>query len=277
MTGSGDESASPEAWCALLEERGEAFGVVFGLEAARDEVDLGGDSLLQIEVEAERYGAFGEAERDAAAPRIARGELQRPRQQAVGRYTSLTRPICSASAADTMRPVRMMSLARATPTRRGRRCVPPQPGIRPSLISGCPAAPSAMIRGRRRPALLAPAADGGAVDGRDHRLGKVLDHPGRRRGQTARRRASSADIDRIWRMSAPAEKARPPAPVRTTARTLSSSPAFLKASRKLCSSSVLNALRASGRFNVKSAVAPSWRTNSGPLLEFLHAHLPRRL
>ena len=37
-----------------------------------------------------------------------------------------------------MRPVSAMSMALALPTARGRRCVPPAPGMMPSLISGWP-------------------------------------------------------------------------------------------------------------------------------------------
>ena len=37
-----------------------------------------------------------------------------------------------------MRPVSTMSIALALPTARGRRCVPPAPGMMPSLISGWP-------------------------------------------------------------------------------------------------------------------------------------------
>ena len=52
--------------------------------------------------------------------------------------TRATRPARSASAASIMRPVRLMSIALALPTARVRRCVPPMPGMTPSLISGWP-------------------------------------------------------------------------------------------------------------------------------------------
>ena len=52
--------------------------------------------------------------------------------------TRETRPARSASAASIMRPVSTMSIAFALPTARGRRCVPPAPGMMPSLISGWP-------------------------------------------------------------------------------------------------------------------------------------------
>src|SRR6266581_660446 len=61
--------------------------------------------------------------------------------------TLSTRPICSASAAATKRPVKTMSLARAGPMSRGSRWVPPAPGMMPSRISGWPTrAPSPTTR-----------------------------------------------------------------------------------------------------------------------------------
>ena len=49
-----------------------------------------------------------------------------------------TRPERSASAASIIRPVRIISIAFDLPTARVRRCVPPAPGMTPSLISGWP-------------------------------------------------------------------------------------------------------------------------------------------
>ena len=55
--------------------------------------------------------------------------------------------MASASAAPTRRPVRMRSLARATPMARGSRTVPPPPGMIPSPTSGSPiSTPSAATR-----------------------------------------------------------------------------------------------------------------------------------
>ena len=50
--------------------------------------------------------------------------------------TRLTRPERSASAASIIRPVRQRSIALDLPTARVSRCVPPMPGIVPSVISG---------------------------------------------------------------------------------------------------------------------------------------------
>ena len=50
--------------------------------------------------------------------------------------TRATKPERSASAASIMRPVKIISIAFALPTAWVRRCVPPIPGMMPSLISG---------------------------------------------------------------------------------------------------------------------------------------------
>ena len=52
--------------------------------------------------------------------------------------TLSTSPIRSASSAATNRPEKMISLARAEPTSRASRWVPPAPGMTPRRISGCP-------------------------------------------------------------------------------------------------------------------------------------------
>lgn len=52
--------------------------------------------------------------------------------------TRLTIPQASASRAENRRPVSISSFARRAPTARGRICVPPAPGMMPSLISGSP-------------------------------------------------------------------------------------------------------------------------------------------
>ena len=52
--------------------------------------------------------------------------------------TSLTSPMASASRAGTGSPVSSIRMARNFPTARVSRCVPPAPGMTPSLISGWP-------------------------------------------------------------------------------------------------------------------------------------------
>ena len=73
------------------------------------------------------------------APRPARA---RARGGGPAATISVTRPIASASAAATMRPVRIRSSARPIPTIRGSRCVPPSISGTPQRRSGKPSAQS---------------------------------------------------------------------------------------------------------------------------------------
>ena len=92
--------------------------------------------------------------------------------------TRFTSPHASASAAVSRRPRRIISFARASPTSRGSRCVPPAPGMMPSVVSG-----SAERGVRRRHAEIAherelePAAERHAVDRRDDRLRRAVERP----------------------------------------------------------------------------------------------------
>ena len=93
--------------------------------------------------------------------------------------TSWTRPIRSASSASSTLPVRISSLARAGPTTRGRRCVPPAPGRHREAHLGQPE-PGA-LRGDPEVAAqreLQPAAERVALDRGDRRH--------RQRGQAPR-------------------------------------------------------------------------------------------
>ena len=90
-----------------------------------------------------------------AAARLQRAVGQRERGAARGRgsrtgagTTSSTRPALSARAALSVRPVRIRSRAAGRPTRRGRRCVPPAPGISPSLTSGRPSTVFGIVASR---------------------------------------------------------------------------------------------------------------------------------
>ena len=78
--------------------------------------------------------------------------------------------LVGASSAPIGSPIRFISSALFSPTSRGRRCVPPKPGMIPSLISGWPK--SAELRGEAHVAghrELAAAAEREAVDRRDRR------------------------------------------------------------------------------------------------------------
>ena len=111
-------------------------------------------------------------------------------------------------------PVMISCSACSTPITRGRRCVPPAPGMMPSLISGRPSWRTSL----RRDAVVAAerqlqaAAQRRAVDGCNHRLGGGLDLVDQlRQERLLHRRVNSV-------MSAPAEKKRP-VPVSTMALT----------------------------------------------------------
>ena len=87
------------------------------------------------------------------------------------------RPAAAPFCASMNVPVMMSCRACSTPMARGRRCVPPAPGMMPSLISGRPSwrtslVGDAVVAAQRQ---LEPAAQRGAVDGRDDRLGGRLD------------------------------------------------------------------------------------------------------
>ena len=72
----------------------------------------------------------------AAKPACSRPSSMRA--AGAGSIKASTSPAASASAAEIIRPLCIKSSASAAPTRRGRRCVPKDPGIRPSLTSGRP-------------------------------------------------------------------------------------------------------------------------------------------
>ena len=72
------------------------------------------------------------SENDAILPANASASFSR---SAAGTMRA-TSPARSASATSTMRPVRHQSIAFALPMARGRRCVPPMPGMVPIVISG---------------------------------------------------------------------------------------------------------------------------------------------
>ncbi len=64
----------------------------------------------------------------------------------------LTKPMRSALSALMVSPKKMSSAANESPTRRGRRCVPPPPGMIPRLISGKPntALSAAILKSHQR-------------------------------------------------------------------------------------------------------------------------------
>ena len=128
--------------------------------------------------------------------------------------------MASASSAATMRPVRIRSSARPSPTIRGRRWVPPSISGTPQRRSGKPSVePSAAIRRSHHSASSRPAGQAPARDRGDRRLG-------RRQAGEAERPAGRVEARRrsvsIALRSAPAQKATSPAPVSTSTRASSS-------------------------------------------------------
>ena len=123
--------------------------------------------------------------------------------------------MASASSARTWRPVRISSLARAGPMSRGRRWVPPPPGITPSSTSGRPE----LGRPRRTPGGRRPGPARARRPGRS-RSPRRWWPGGGRRARPARRRKLAATCSgpppSSSAMSAPAAKIRSP-PQTTTA------------------------------------------------------------
>ncbi len=82
------------------------------------------------------------------------GSRRRSRRNAVAKamrspvVTASTTPSDSASAAPTRRPDAIIAAAAAAPISRGRRCVPPAPGISPRVTSGRPTSPSGSMTRR---------------------------------------------------------------------------------------------------------------------------------
>ena len=155
-----------------------------------------------------------------------------------------------ASSAGTLRPVSMISKARCAPTRRTRRCVPPKPGMTPSLTSGCPK--TALGAARMRSQHIAssqPPPNAKPCTAAMVGAGKDSSRPSMAWPLRAIASASAAENPRISAMSAPAAKARFPAPVTTSAR--SPSPAMASSSPPSSSTRArLSALSFSGRWRV---------------------------
>ena len=141
--------------------------------------------------------------------------------------TRLTRPDCRASSAVMGSPVRIISNARLRPIRRGRRWVPPNGGGKPRLISGlAKVALSAATASGMASSISQPPPKAKPLTAPMMGLGKrsmreVKAWP----RATKSRSAISTPAATEWEnslMSAPALKARSPAPVTITARTVSS-------------------------------------------------------
>ena len=108
--------------------------------------------------------------------------------------TSVTRPIACASSASTIRPVRIRSSARPSPTMRGSRCVPPSISGTPQRRSGKPSVessrgdPQVAPQRQLEPAGQAPAGDRG-----DRRLRRDHAREAERAARVVQARAEALD------------------------------------------------------------------------------------
>ena len=103
------------------------------------------------------------------APRQPLAGADRGLLHLVGRHDRLHEPESSASRGLSVRPSSIICIARPTPTSRGRRCVPPAPGLKSIVISGRPIAMSVSAISRMSQARESLAAPAGRrpVDRRD--------------------------------------------------------------------------------------------------------------
>ena len=181
-------------------------------------------------------------------------------------YTACTSPMRRASSA-TWRPLSAQVLGPAHAQVRGRRCVPPKPGVMPRAISGWPnlavLAAKPDVAGQRQ---LAAAAEGEPVDGRDRGCGapSMAAHtpaPERREPPRLLRREHAAHLGDVGagheRLVAIAGKHHGPhAPGRrpTARRPTAPSSSLVLA--------MFNAFSASGRLTVTTATTPSRVTST---------------
>src|SRR5215471_5819959 len=190
--------------------------------------------------------------------------------------TRSTRPIRSASAAGTRMPVRMISRALPRPTRRGSRWVPPPPGMMARLISvrpSCASSAAMRISQARASSRPPPRAK--------PRMAAMM---GCEQRSISARKSSRLRDSRKWvgvggsrnsRMSAPAQKARSPAPVMTTTLTVSSVRSRVKMSRSWARMPLFMALSTSGRSRVRVRIPSldSERTGSPAVISALASPL----
>ena len=163
----------------------------------------------------------------------------------------------SASFAGIGSPERIIAAAFSMPTRRGRRCVPPAPGMSPSLISGRPSrVPVWAMRKWQASVISSPPPS--VVPNTAATTGFLI------ASISAITSERPGDIGGLSNsvMSAPATKVRPCA-VRTIASVLASSRARVKASTRAVRTSRLNALTG-GLSTAMTATAPSWRNATVP-------------
>ena len=163
--------------------------------------------------------------------------------------TRLTMPSWRARSAPIGAPVRHSSSVAARPHSRSRRWVPPKPGIRPRLISGCPTlAVSAAIRRWQHIASSSPPPRAKPLTIAITGLGRRSTRRIIRVPRSEKSRPCTGVSAFISAMSAPATNALGPAPVSTTTRTVSSAAAAAKAASRASRVAALSAFSLSGRF-----------------------------
>ena len=179
---------------------------------------------------------------------------------APGATTSLTRPIRSASSASTGRPVRISSRARPMPTTRGRRWVPPSTSGTPQRRSKKPKVePGVAIRRSHQRASSRPPAR------HQPSTAAIAGFEGVRRLKPIGPAGSSTSRSSALR-SAPAQKASPPAPVRTRTRAPSSASNSSKPWRSSLGGGAVDGVAALG------PVDRQHRRRADPLVANLVAH-----
>ncbi len=132
----------------MLDERPQSRAGVLGLEhgakASSSTARPSASGVLQARVDRPTWPGPGPP---GGPPPARLAQARAASSTSSGAATRLTSPMESASSARTWRPERISSLARDDPIRRGRRWVPPPPGITPRRISGRPSrASSAQTR-----------------------------------------------------------------------------------------------------------------------------------
>jgi len=186
--------------------------------------------------------------------------------------TRFTRPICRAASASTCSPRNAISLARAIPTRRGKKYVPPLVMVRPTAASGKPKrAPSSATTRSHESASSHPAPTAYPCTAATKGLGHACSLRvtlwrralySRRAGTPIFPAAISAAIPSVSFRSAPAQNARS-APASTAARTSGSAATPSSAASRARHVGVSIAFSTLGLFNVRTITAPSfWTTSS---------------
>ena len=164
-----------------------------------------------------------------------------------------------------MSALRINCSARPLPTSRGRRCVPPYPGMMPIVTSGWPnLAVSTASRIVQAIASSQPPPRAKPLTAAMTGLPRFSMTLVRRWPCRVLSSASAGVSLAISAMSAPAANALSPAPVRMTPRTAASSRASLNASFSSAMVALLRALSTFGRLIVTYAIVPffSYRTFS---------------